>query len=78
MEKKKDLITAKELVEITREPYNTINYWSTLQLLKSKKRGRTRYFDKEDSLRRCKKIREFQGKNYPLQLIKQELDKGTY
>lgn len=78
MDKSIEVITAKKLAVITGEPYNTIHYWATLGLLKSRKRGRTRNFEKDGSIRKCKKIRELQEKNYPLQLIKQELDKGNY
>lgn len=72
-----DEITAKELANMTGETYHTIDHWTDMRLLKVKRiRGRKRYYDKQESIRRCKKIRDLQNQKYGLELIAKELEKG--
>lgn len=69
-------ITAKELADLTSETYHTIDHWTKMQLLKVVEiRKRTRYYNKEESIKRCKKIRELQNQKYGLELIAKELEK---
>lgn len=71
-------ITAKALADITGETYHTIDHWTDMRLLKVKRiHGRKRYYDKQDSIKRCKKIRELQNQKYGLELIARELEKGN-
>ena len=68
-------VTTKELAAMTGETYHTIDHWTTMKLLKVRLRGRKRYYDKNESLKRCKKIRELQNDKFPLDLIARELEK---
>jgi DNA-binding transcriptional MerR regulator len=70
-------ITAKELARLTGETYHTIDHWTDMRILKVKRiHGRKRYYDREESTKRCKKIRELQNQKYGLELIGRELERG--
>ncbi len=70
-------VTAKELADLTGETYFTIDHWTDMRLLRAKRiHGRKRYYDKQESTKRCKKIRELQNQKYGLELISKELEKG--
>lgn len=70
-----DLITAKALATLVEETYHTIDHWTSMRLLKPKIKGRTRYYEKDNSMVICKRIRELQNRRMPLELIAQEIAK---
>ncbi|MBI5676840.1 MAG: MerR family transcriptional regulator [Nitrospirae bacterium] len=70
-----DLISAKTLSTLVKETYHTIDHWTSMGLLKPKIKGRTRYYEKENSMVICNRIRELQNRKMPLELIAQEIAK---
>ena len=68
-------VTAKKLAAVTKLPYSTIDHWSSEGLLPYTRIGSRRMYDLEESVRRCKRIRELQADELPLKLIKRELSK---
>ncbi len=70
-----DLVTAKKLAAATKEPYPTIDHWSSEGLLVYKRFGSKRLYPLEENVRRCKRIRELQAEELSLKLIKKELSK---
>lgn len=71
-----NLISARELAEAADEEYNTIDHWTTLSLLPCLRRGRKRLYSKEDSLHRCKRIRDLQNQGHTLITIRGMLASG--
>ena len=70
------LVTLKELAELVGEQPSTIDYWTKLGLLNSRRRGNARVYDQTLGVERCRQIRERKDDGLNLAAIKREFD-GT-
>lgn len=68
-------VSARQLADAAKEPYNTIDHWSGENLLSVSRKGRTRKYPLEENLKRCKQIRELQDRGYSLAAIREHFDK---
>jgi DNA-binding transcriptional MerR regulator len=72
------MLTATQLAKMTGESYRTIDFYSMQGLLRvSGRRGRIRLYEEKDTIIRLRKIRKLQNSGYPLNLIKESLDKSN-
>lgn len=63
-------VSTQELADAVEEEYNTIDHWTSFGLLPCRRRGRRRLYTKDDSIRRCKQIRELQEDGHSLATIR--------
>ena len=71
-----NLISSKELTEKHAISYQTLNFYTTLGLLKIQKRvGNRRYYDEDDTVARFGQIAQLKEEGYPLRIIVKQLNK---
>ena len=69
----RDLVDAHKLAEESGEEYHTIDFWTGRRLLiVSQRRGKERFYRKEESLKRIKRIRELQSQEPPCSIAQIE------
>ena len=69
-------ISANEIIRKYHLSYQTVNYYTNLDLLLAvKNKGNKRLYDADTVAFRLKRIQELKSEGYPLRLIKKELSK---
>lgn len=67
-------ISANQIIQKYNLSYQTINYYTNLDLLPAvKNKGNKRLYDAEEVHFRLKRIQQLKNEGYPLRLIKKEL-----
>ena len=70
----KSIIPAKEAVKKYKISYHTLNYYTTIGLLRVlKKEGNIRYYDAAETSQRMAVIVRLSKEGYPLRLIRKRL-----
>ena len=70
----KKTISASEIISKYHLSYQTVNYYTNLDLLPAvKNKGNKRLYDADIVAFRLKRIQELKSEGYPLRLIKKEL-----
>ncbi|MCM8782731.1 MAG: helix-turn-helix domain-containing protein [Candidatus Omnitrophica bacterium] len=72
--KRKEMISAKEIANKYNVSYQTVNHYTDFGLLPVQtKIGNVRFYDKDMVEERINKIRELMGEGYSLRLIRKKL-----
>ena len=72
--KTKKTISANEIIREYHLSYQTVNYYTNLDLLPAvRNKGNKRLYDADVVAFRLKRIQELKSEGYPLRLIKKEL-----
>lgn len=72
-----DWVSAQELAELVQESYHTVDYWSAMELLAYRRRGRKRFYAKETCTMACRRIRALQEEGHSLITIRRLLETAS-
>jgi DNA-binding transcriptional MerR regulator len=72
---KNDLVSAQELAKLSRESYNTIDYWTERKILVCKRVGRRRLYSRAKNLPRIRMTRQRQSRGHSIEGILDEISR---